>query len=84
MRYLDELLADGSAQVDRMAGRMRDYASQAAATARHGFESVASAARHGYRGAEHFVQERPATSVGAAFAAGTLFGFVVAMLLSEN
>lgn len=84
MRFLEDLLADGSHQANRLAGLMRDYASQAAETARHGFQSVASRARHSYEGAEHFVQHRPATSVGAAFAAGALFGFVLAMMLGEN
>lgn len=84
MRYLDDLLADGADKASSAVESVRDYASQAASTARHGFESVASRARQGYHGAEHFVQDRPATSVGAAFAAGALVGFVVAMLIRES
>lgn len=84
MRYLDDLLADGNEQLGRAAGTVRDYASQAASTARHGFDTVAARARESYAGAEHFVQDRPATSVGAAFAAGALVGFVLAMLVREG
>jgi ElaB/YqjD/DUF883 family membrane-anchored ribosome-binding protein len=84
MRFLDELLTDGSEKAAQAGDTVRGYAEKAASTARHGFERVASGARHGYEGAEHFVRDRPATSVGAAFAAGALIGFVLAMLLHEN
>jgi ElaB/YqjD/DUF883 family membrane-anchored ribosome-binding protein len=83
-RFLDDLLADGGAKVSRAAETVRDYASQAASTAKQGFDTVAARARDSYAGAEHFVQERPATSVGAAFAAGALIGFVLAMLIREG
>jgi uncharacterized protein YjbJ (UPF0337 family) len=84
VRFLDDLLSDGNEKVSRAADTVRDYASQAAATAKQGFDTVAARARDGYAGAEHFVQDRPATSVGAAFAAGALVGFVLAMLIREN
>jgi uncharacterized protein YjbJ (UPF0337 family) len=83
-RFLDDLVADSSDRAARAADTVRGYASQAASSARHGFENVAARARHSYEGAEQFVQQRPATSVGAAFAAGALIGFVVAMLVRES
>lgn len=84
MRFLDDLLSDGNERMGRAAETVRGYASQAASTAKHGFDTVAARAREGYAGAEHFVHDRPATSVGAAFAAGALVGFVVAMLVREG
>jgi uncharacterized protein YjbJ (UPF0337 family) len=84
MRFLDDLLADGTDQVSHAADTVRGYAQHAATSARHGFDRVVSGARHGYEGAEHFVRDRPATSVGAAFAAGALVGFVMAMILHES
>lgn len=82
MRFLDDVLSDE--RVGRAADTVRSYASQAASTAKQGFDTVAARARDGYAGAEHFVQERPAMSVGAAFASGALVGFVLAMLLRER
>jgi len=84
MRYLDDLLADGSEKVSQTAETVRDYASRAASSAKQGFDAAAEVARHRYADAEHFVQDRPATSVGAAFAAGALVGFVIAMLVREG
>jgi ElaB/YqjD/DUF883 family membrane-anchored ribosome-binding protein len=84
MRFLDELLADGSEKASHAADTVRDYASRAASTAKHTVDVAADQARHRYADAEHFVQERPATSVGAAFAAGALVGFVLAMLVRET
>ena len=84
MRYLDDLLADGGSKAARAVETVRDYASQAASTAKQGFDTVAEQARDRFVKAEHFVMERPATSIGAAFAAGALIGFVVAMLLRED
>lgn len=84
MRFLDDLLADGSDKASHAADTVRDYASRAASTARHTFDAAAEQAHHRYADAEHFVQERPATSVGAAFAAGALVGFCFAMLVREG
>ena len=84
MRFLDDLHADGKERISHAAETVRDYASQAASTAKHGFDTVAARAREGYAGAEHFVQDRPATSVGAAFAAGALVGFVLTILVREG
>lgn len=84
MRYLDDLLSSSGDKASHVADTVRDYASQAASTAKHGFETMSARARDGYAGAEHFVQERPGTSVGAAFAAGALIGFVLAMLIREG
>jgi ElaB/YqjD/DUF883 family membrane-anchored ribosome-binding protein len=83
-RFLDNLLADSSEKASNAVETVREYASQAASTAKQGFDAVAARARDSYAGAEHFVQERPATSIGAAFAAGALVGFVLAMLVREG
>ncbi|HEX3998434.1 MAG TPA: hypothetical protein VHX65_07790 [Pirellulales bacterium] len=84
MQFLDGLLADGRSKGAQAAETVRDYASQAASSAKQSFAAVADRARHGYADAEHFVQKRPGTSVGAVFAAGALIGFVVAMLIREG
>lgn len=83
-RFLNELGAEGGGALGRAAGAVQDAASRAAETARQGAETLARHAQSGYAAAEQMVQDRPATSVAAAFGAGLITGAVLALLLRSE
>jgi uncharacterized protein YjbJ (UPF0337 family) len=83
-KFLNDLAEDGSGMLGRAVETVQDFASQAAQTAKEGAEAVARQAQSGYAAAERIVQQRPATSVAAAFGCGLLTGIVLALLLRSK
>jgi uncharacterized protein YjbJ (UPF0337 family) len=82
--FLDELVGSGAEGVSRAAEAVQDYASQAAKSARDGAEAVAKQVQTGYAAAERIVQERPASSVAAAFGVGVIVGVLLSLLLRSE
>jgi uncharacterized protein YjbJ (UPF0337 family) len=83
-RFLNDLADEGAGVVGRAAETVQDYASRAAQSAKEGADAVMRQAQSGYAAAERIVQERPATSVAAAFGAGLITGVMLALLLGRE
>lgn len=83
-RFLNDLTTDGVGAVGRAAETVQDFATRAAHTAREGADAVVRQAQSGYAAAERMVQDRPATSVAAAFGAGLVTGVLLALLLGHH
>jgi uncharacterized protein YjbJ (UPF0337 family) len=83
-RFLNDLTEEGAGVVSRAAETVQDFASRAAQTAKEGADAVVRQAQSGYAAAERIVQERPATSVAAAFGAGLVTGVLLALLLGRD
>ncbi len=82
--FLNDLTSHGAASMSKAAEGVSDFASQAAQSAKQGVEQVTRYARDGYASAERMVQERPGTSVAAAFGAGVLTGVVIGLLMRSS
>jgi uncharacterized protein YjbJ (UPF0337 family) len=93
--FLDELTSHGASAISQAADTAGQYARQAAAGAREGYERVADGAREGYnrlsgefeRGYEvsrDMIRENPARSVATAFGVGVLMGVVVGLALRSR
>ena len=83
-RFLNDLTTEGVGAVGRAAETVQDFASRAAHTAKEGADAVVRQAQSGYAAAERMVQDRPATSVAAAFGAGLVTGVLLALLLGRD
>src|SRR5258708_37526567 len=82
--FLNDITSEGSSAASRAAQTAQDYASRAAQAAREKADAVMRQAQSGYAAAERIVQERPATSVAAAFGAGLITGVMLALLLGRE
>jgi uncharacterized protein YjbJ (UPF0337 family) len=82
--FLDEVTSQGSATMHRATETVSDFASQAAQSAKQGFDHAARYAREGYASAERMVQERPGSTLAVAFGAGVLTGVILGLLIHSS
>lgn len=83
-RFVNDLLGQGSATVQRAADAARDYAARASDMAGEGYGQMRQSMLDGYETAQEYVQQRPAQSMFAAFGLGALIGAVATLVLCER
>ena len=83
-QFLNDLSEGGGDVLGRATETVKDIAGHAVQSAKEGAEMVADQARSGYDAAERLVQERPASSIVAAFGAGLITGVALCLLLRSD
>jgi uncharacterized protein YjbJ (UPF0337 family) len=82
--FLDSVMSEGASTVSRAAETAREYADQAGAAVRDGYEHVAESVRAGYDEAQTMVRRNPVESVAVAFGAGIITGVIVGLVLRSR